>query len=69
MGNNLKVVLGVRAGAVVLLLLLAALTGGMMGGGMMGAGIFGTLLALVFWFLLIALLVGLVVWVVQRTQR
>jgi hypothetical protein len=66
--NNLKVVLGVLGGAVSMLLLFAAFTGGGMGQ-MMGGGMFGMLFALLVWFLVIALLVVLIVWIIQQIQR
>lgn len=51
-----------------MLVLIAVLAGGRMGGmgQMMGGGILGMLL---FWFLVVALLVGLIVWFVQQAQR
>jgi hypothetical protein len=64
MSDNLKVVLGVLGGAVVVLLVFSAFTSATM-----GAGIFGMLLALLFWFLVIALIVVLIVWIVQQIQR
>jgi hypothetical protein len=59
MGDNLKVLLAALGGV-----LFAAFSGGMMGGGAVG-----TLLSLIFWLLLIALLTVLNVWVVQQIQR
>lgn len=76
MSSNLKTILAVIGGAIVLLLLFAALAGGgmggmggMMGGGMMGGGMIGMLFMLLFWLLVIALIVVLIVWVVQQIQR
>jgi hypothetical protein len=66
--DNLKVVLGILGGAIVVLLLFAALAGGGMGGmgQMMGGGMFGGLFMLLFWGLLIALIVVLIVWIVRQ---
>ena len=43
--------------------------GSMMSGSMMGGGLFGMLSAFVFWVLVIALIVVLVVWIFNQTQR
>lgn len=43
--------------------------GAMMGGGMMGGGMIGMLFMLLFWGLVIALLVTLIVWVINQGQR
>jgi uncharacterized membrane protein len=75
--DGLKILLGFLAGAIVVLLFVSTLGGrGMMGGmgqmmsgGMMGGGLFGMLSAFVFWVLVIALIVALVVWIVNQTQR
>jgi hypothetical protein len=41
----------------------------MMGGSMMGGGPLGVLFALLFWAVLVALLVALVLWIVNQTQE
>jgi len=76
MNENTKVLVGVVVGAVLVLVLLAVVSGGgrmgmgmMMGGGMMGGGMVGMLVMLLFWVLVLALLVLLVVWVVNQRQR
>jgi uncharacterized membrane protein len=77
MSDGLKILLGFLVGAIVVLLFVSTLGGrGMMGGmgqmmsgGMMGGGLFGMLSAFVFWVLVIALIVALVVWIVNQTQR
>jgi hypothetical protein len=43
--------------------------GSMMGGSMMGGGLFGMLFAGLFWLLLLALLVAVVVWIFNQLQR
>lgn len=70
-GDNPRVLLGGSIGALVILLLLAALTsGGIAGmGSMMGGGMFGTFFMLLFWALVIALIVVLVFWLVSQSQR
>jgi hypothetical protein len=60
MSDNLKVVLGVLGGAVVVFLVFSAFTGATMGGGLLGG-----LFALLFWFPVMAL----IVWIVQQIQR
>lgn len=76
MGDNAKVFLGAIVGALVVLLLIAVLTGGgmmgmgsMMGGGMMGGGMFGMLFMLLFWVLVIALIAALIFWLLNQGQR
>ena len=73
MGDGLKVFLGAVIGALVTLLLVGGLFGGMgygmMGRSMMGGGPLGVLFALTFWFLLLALLVAVVAWFLGWTQR
>ena len=72
MSDGLKVLLGVLGGAVVVLLLVGGFcgSGGMGGmGTMMSGGIFGGLIMLLFWVLVIALIVALVVWIVNQAQR
>ncbi|MGB3632775.1 MAG: hypothetical protein WA982_01915 [Rubrobacteraceae bacterium] len=70
MNDSAKVLLAV-VGGLVLLLLLGIFTGGggMMGAGMMGGFGVGWLFMLLFWGLLIAMVVGLVVFVVNQIQR
>jgi len=80
--DGLKVLLGAVVGALVVLLLVGGFSGsggmgyGMMGGmghmmsgGMMGGGLLGMLFAGLFWILVLALLVGVVVWIFNQTQR
>ena len=82
MSDGLKVLLGALGGALLVLLLVGGFSGvggmgyGMMGGmgnmmsgGMMGSGMIGALLMLLFWGLLIALIVVVVVWIVGQSQR
>lgn len=74
MSDGVKVLLGVLAGAVIVLLFVSTLGGsGMMGqmmsGSMMGGGLFGMFFTLVFWALVIGLIVALVVWIINQTQR
>jgi uncharacterized membrane protein len=72
MSAGLKVLLGVLAGAIVVLPFVSALGGGSMMGGMgqmMGGGLFGMLFAVLFWVVLVALLIALVVWIVNQTQQ
>jgi uncharacterized membrane protein len=70
MSDSLKVLLGVLIGAIVILLFVSTLGGGtMMGGSMMGGGLLGLLFALLFWAVLVALLVALVLWIVNQTQQ
>ena len=70
MSDGLKVLFGVLAGAIIVLLSVSTLGGGgMMSGGMKGGGLFGVLFMLLFWVLIIALIVALVVWIVNQTQR
>lgn len=77
MSDGVKVLLGVLAGAVIVLLFVSTLGGsGMMGGmgqmmsgSMMGGGLFGMFFTLVFWALVIGLIVALVVWIIDQTQR
>lgn len=61
MSDGWKVLLGALGGAIVALLLVSALGRG----GMMGGGHF----ALLFWVLVIALVVALVVWILGQAQR
>ncbi len=76
MNKNMKLLLGVLGGTLVIMLLLANVFGGsmhgmgmMMDGGMMGGAMFGMLFMMLFWVLVLTLLVLLVVWVVNQTQR
>ena len=82
MSDGLKILLCALGRALVVLLLVAGFSGGggmgygmmgglgsMMSGGMMGAGIIGILFMLLFWGLLIALIVVVVVWIVGQSQR
>jgi uncharacterized membrane protein len=74
MSDGVKVLLGVLAGAVIVLSFVSTLGGsGMMGqmmsGSMMGGGLFGMFFTLVFWALVIGLIVALVVWIINQTQR
>jgi uncharacterized membrane protein len=72
-----KILLGVLAGAIVVLLFVSTLGGGgmmggmgsMMSGGMMGGGLFGMLFALLFWAVLGALLISLVAWIFNQTKQ
>jgi len=68
--------LGALGGALVVLLLIGGFSGGGMGygmmggmGQMMGGGLLGMLFAGLFWLLVLALLVGVVVWIFNQTQR
>jgi outer membrane lipoprotein SlyB len=68
----LKVLLGALGGAALALLLVGGFAGGRMGGGMgrmMVGGFFGVRLGLLFWVLLVALLVGIIVWIFNTAQR
>src|SRR5215213_7020861 len=77
MSDSLKVLLGILIGAIVVLLFVSTLGGGtmmggmgsMMGGSMMGGGLLGMQFALLFWAVLVALLVALVLWIVNQTQQ
>src|SRR5215213_11822954 len=81
MSDGLKVILGALGGALVVLLLIGGFSGGgmgygimggmgqMMGGSMMGGGLLGMLFAGLFWILVLALLVGVVVWIFNQSQR
>ena len=77
MSDGLKVLLGVLAGAIVVLLFVTRLGGGgmmgsmgsMMSGSMMGGGLFGMLFALMFWAVLVTLLIALVLWIFNQSQR
>ena len=77
MSDGLKILLGFLVGAIVVLLFVSTLGGrGMMGGmgsmmsgSMMSGGLFGMLSAFVFWVLVIALIIVLVVWIFNQTQR
>jgi uncharacterized membrane protein len=75
--DSSKILLGVPAGAIVVLLFVSTLGGGgmmggmgsMMSGGMMGGGLFGMLFALLFWAVLVALLISLVAWIFNQSQQ
>ncbi len=70
MNDGFKILLGSLGGAIVVLLLVSVLgRGGMMSGGMMGGGLIGGLFSLLFWGLVLALIVALMVWIVDQTQR
>jgi hypothetical protein len=84
MSENLKILLGVLTGALVVLVLVAVFSGGsgmggmgsmmsgrLIGGGVlgMGAGTLGMLLVPLVWILAIALIVALVVWIVRQVQH
>ena len=81
MSDALKVHLGALGGVLLVLLLVDGFSGGgmgygmmggmglMMSGGMMGGGMIGTLFMLLFWGLLIALTIVVVVWIVGQSQR
>ena len=76
MDKNIKILLGVLGGTLLVMLLLARVFGGgmqgmdmLMHGGMMGGAMFGMLLMMLFWVLVLTLVVLLVVWVVNQTQR
>jgi uncharacterized membrane protein len=74
--RQLEDLLGVLAGAIIVLLFVSTLGGGgmmggmgsMMSGGMMGSGLFG-MLALLFWAVLVALLISLVAWIFNQSQQ
>jgi uncharacterized membrane protein len=75
--DSSKILLGVLAGAIIVLLFVSTLGGGgmmggmgsMMSGGMMGGGLFGMLFALLFWAVLVALLIALIVWIFNQSQQ
>jgi len=77
MSDSLKILLGVSAGAIVVLLFVSTLGGGgmmggmgsMMSGAMMGGGLLGMLFTLLFWAVLVALLIALVVWIFNQSQQ
>ena len=65
MSDGLKILLGALAGAIIVVLFVSTLGGS----GMMGGGLLGMLFALLFWAVLVALLVVLVLWIVNQTQQ
>ena len=81
MSDGLKLVIGAVVVALVVLLLVGGFSGSVMGYGMMGGmgqllggsmidgGFLVMLVALVFWLLILALLVAVVVWIFNQTQR
>ncbi len=77
MGDNLKLLVGVMICEVVEMIMFGSFSGGglmggmgqMMGGTMMGGGVLGMLSALVFWVLVLALIVALVVWIFRQIQQ
>jgi hypothetical protein len=77
MSDGLKVLLGALGGALLVLLLVGGFSGGggmgygIMGGmgHMMSGGMIGILFMLLFWGLLIALSVLVVIWIVGQSQR
>lgn len=76
MGVNIKLVLGIIGGVLIVLFLLAVFAGGgmggmgqMMGGQMIGGGMFGLIFMGLFWILAIALVVGLVALIVNLSNR
>jgi len=76
MDSLLKIVAAGAAVGLLILLFLAAVMGrgmagmgAMMGGTMMAGGMAGMFVMLLFWGLVLALLVALVMWVIRETQR
>jgi hypothetical protein len=76
MRKNSTVIFGILAGAVLVMLFVAALSGRgmggigrMMGGGMMGSGMNGMFFLLLFWLLVTSLLVTLTVFLVTQSQK
>ena len=75
MSDNFKILLGVLGGALLALLLVVVFLGAGMGGmgSMMGVGPIGGAVGMLFapllWLLAVALVVGLVVWVIGQGQR
>jgi uncharacterized membrane protein len=69
MSDGLKVILGALGGVVLILLLIGGFSDSGMGYDMMGGGLFGMLVALLFWLLLLDLLIAVMVWILDQTQH
>ena len=68
MSDSLKILLGVLAGTIVVLLFVSRLGGGGMMGGM-GSMMSGGLFGMLFWAVLVTLPIALVVWIFNQTQQ